>query len=120
MNLPVALASTWSMLRSNLSPSSKRHLLLKFDEVLGFGLNDWVNAQREVPTGILTRFGSRNLIRKNGVYGSSDMMRESIEVEGFRVHDAPGNSRVHARGTLDPIIKPNVITNVREVPVAAA
>ena len=44
------------------------------------------------------------------------MMRESIEVEGFRVHDAPGNSRVHARGTLDPIIKTNVITNVREVP----
>ena len=42
VNLPVALASTWYMLRSNLSPSSKRHLLLKFDEVLGFGLNDWI------------------------------------------------------------------------------
>ena len=77
------------MLRSNLRRSSKKHLLLKFDEVLGFGLQDWLEAQREVPTGIADRFSARNLIRKNGVYGSSDMMRASIEVEGFRVHDPP-------------------------------
>jgi cysteinyl-tRNA synthetase len=115
VNLPVALASTWTMLRSNLAPASKTHLLLKFDRVLGFGLKEWAAAQREVPPGIMMRFGSRNLIRKNGVYRSSDMMRESIEVEGFRVHDAPAGSLVHARGTLDPILRPQVITNIREV-----
>jgi cysteinyl-tRNA synthetase len=115
VNLPVALAATWTMLRSNLPASSKKHLLLKFDEVLGFGLQDWWEAQREVPPGIASRFSARNLIRKNGVYGSSDMMRESIEVEGFRVHDAPGSSWVHRRGTFDPISRPNVVTNVREV-----
>ena len=38
VNLPMALASTWSMLRSNLSPASKKHVLLKFDEVLGLWL----------------------------------------------------------------------------------
>ncbi len=115
VNVPVALAATWTMLRSNLPPASRKHLLLKFDEVLGFGLSDWLEAHRAVPPGILTRFGSRNLIRRNGVYRSSDMMRESIEVEGFRVHDTPESSRVQARGTLDPITRPNVITNVREV-----
>src|SRR5512139_4099568 len=36
VNLPVALASAWAMLRSNLSPASKKHLLLTFDDVLGF------------------------------------------------------------------------------------
>jgi cysteinyl-tRNA synthetase len=118
VNLPVALAATWTMLRSNLSPASKKYLLLKFDEVLGFGLQDWLAAYRAVPAGILMRFGSRNLIRKNGVYQSSDMMRASIEVEGFRVHDTPTSSQVHARGALDPIMRPNVITNVREVPSA--
>jgi cysteinyl-tRNA synthetase len=115
VNLPVALAAAWAMLRSNLSPASKKHLLLKFDNVLGFGLSDWLAAHREVPHGIMTRFASRNLIRKNGVYGSSDMMRESIEVEGFRVHDTPDSSQVHARGAADPITRPQVVTNVREV-----
>ena len=115
VNLPVALAVTWTMLRSNLPASSKKHLLLKFDEVLGFGLQDWWKAQREVPQGIATRFAARNLIRKNGVYGSSDMMRASVEVEGFRVHDALNSSQVHQRGTLEPISRPNVVTNVREV-----
>lgn len=115
VNLPVALASTWYLLRSKLTPASKKHLLLKFDEVLGFGLHDWLESQCEVPQGILTRFQARNLIRKNGVYQSSDMLRESIEVEGFRVHDASDRSRVHARGTLDPAARPNVITNAREI-----
>jgi cysteinyl-tRNA synthetase len=116
MNLPAALASMWAMLHSKLLPASKQHLLLKFDEVLGCGLQEWRDKHHEVPPGIATRFNARNLIRKNGVYGSSDMMRESIEVEGFCVHDAPESSRVHARGTLEPIIRPNVITNVHEVP----
>jgi cysteinyl-tRNA synthetase len=115
VNLPVALASTWAMLRSKLPAASKKHLLLKFDEVLGFGLQDWLEARGEVPPGILMRFSSRNLIRKNGVYRSSDMMRESIEVEGFRVHDTPDGSQVYARGTIDPVARPDVITNVREV-----
>ncbi len=56
VNLPVALASTWTMLRSNLHRASKKHLLLKFDEVLGFGLQDWLEAHREVPPGIMMRF----------------------------------------------------------------
>jgi cysteinyl-tRNA synthetase len=115
VNLPVALASTWTMLRSNLPAASQKYLLLKFDEVLGFGLKDWLESHREVPQGITTRFTARNLIRKNGVYGSSDMLRESVEVEGFRVHDSPDGSRVQQRGTLDPISRPNVVTNVREV-----
>ena len=116
VNVPVALAATWTMLRSTLPAASKRHLLLKFDQVLGFGLQDWLDGHREVPPGIMLRFGSRNLIRKNGVYQSSDMMRESIEVEGFRVHDTPVSAHVHPRGTLDPITRPEVITSVREVP----
>jgi hypothetical protein len=115
VNLPVALASTWTMLRSNLSASNKKHLLLKFDAVLGFGLQEWLDTHHEVPPGILMRFGSRNLIRKNGVYGSSDMMRNTIEVEGFSVHDTPDSSRVHARGTVDPVVRSQVITHVREV-----
>ncbi len=115
VNLPVALSSTWYMLRSNLPAASKKHLLLKFDEVLGFGLKEWLDIHREAPQGIVTRFTSRNLIRRNGVYQSSDMLRESIEVEGFRVHDTPVSSRVHARGTAEPMTRPNVITHVREI-----
>jgi cysteinyl-tRNA synthetase len=115
VNLPGALASSWAMLRSNLTPASKRHLLLKFDEVLGLGLEDWLETHRAVPPGIMSRFGARNLIRQNGVYQSSDLMRESIEVEGFRVHDAPASSRIHARGAVDPALRPNVITHVREI-----
>ncbi len=115
VNLPGALAATWAMVKSNLPAASKKHLLLAFDEVLGLGLNEWLNLHREAPPSIMTRFGARNLIRKNGVYQSSDMLRASIEVEGFRVHDEPGGARVHPRGALEPITRPNVVTNAREV-----
>jgi cysteinyl-tRNA synthetase len=115
VNLPAALAAAWSMLRSNLTPASKQLLLSKFDEVLGLGLVDWLDTHRAVPPGIMSRFGARNLIRKNGVYQSSDLMRESIEVEGFRVHDVSDGSSIHARGAVDPALRPNVITHVREI-----
>jgi len=115
VNLPVALAAAWAMLRSNLAPASKKYLLLKFDEVLGLGLCEWLESHREVPPGIDTRFSARNLIRRNRVYQSSDLLRTSIEAEGFRIHDMPDDSRVHQRGALDPVIRPNVVTNVREV-----
>ncbi len=115
VNLPVALAATWAMLHSKLSPASQQHLLLQFDEVLGFGLHEWLETHREVPSGIGARFMARNLIRQNGVYQSSDMLRASLEGEGFRVHDTRDGSHAHYRGTLDPVLRPNVITNVREV-----
>jgi cysteinyl-tRNA synthetase len=115
VNIPLALASTRAMLRSNLPASGKKHLLLKFDEVLGLDLQDWLERHRTVPPGISTRFSARNLVRRNGVYQSSDRLRASIEVEGFRVRDRPGGSRVHARGALDPVQRPNIVTHVREV-----
>ncbi len=115
VNLPAALAATWAMLQSNLAPISKRHLLLKFDEVLGFGLKEWLATHREVSQGITSRTTARDALRKQGEYSASDRLRESLEGEGFRVHDTSHGSRVHPRGTLDPIVRPNVVTNVHEV-----
>lgn len=115
VNLPAALAAAWYMLRSKLPAASKKYLLVKFDEVLGFGLRDWLGAHREVPEGIAARFSARNLVRQNGVYQASDRLRQSLEAEGFSVHDTQDGSQAHYRGASDPITRSNVITNVREV-----
>ena len=44
VNVPVALAALWAMLKSNLAAASKLHLALSFDDVLGLGLRAWAMA----------------------------------------------------------------------------
>jgi cysteinyl-tRNA synthetase len=105
------------MLNSNLAAASKLGLVLEFDEVLGFGLREWLEQHREVPEAIAMRLQVRQLVRhaSRGVYVESDHARATLETEGFRVLDEPATSRARFRGTREPVRRPGVITSLREI-----
>jgi cysteinyl-tRNA synthetase len=115
VNVPVALAALWAMLKSNLAAASKLALMLEFDLVLGFGLREWLDQHRDVPDAIATRAAGRGLVRNTGVYVESDPMRATLENEGFRVLDETRSSRARYRGVSEPLRRPGVITSLREI-----
>ncbi len=115
VNMPVALAAVWAMLKSDLAAASKLALTLEFDQVLGFGLRDWLEQHRELPEVIATRVQLRNRRRSDGMYAVSDGARADLEAEGYRVLDDHTTSRTRYRGAIEPVRRPGVITNLHEI-----
>jgi cysteinyl-tRNA synthetase len=115
VNLPMALSAAWLMLKSNLPPASKLFLLYEFDEVLGLNLKQWVTEHRDLPRAIEVQIDRHLNLRRLKKYSDSDQVRSAIEAEGYRVLDRSGDGYARHRGTLDPSLRPNVITNVHEV-----
>jgi cysteinyl-tRNA synthetase len=115
INLPMALAATWAMLKSPLSPASKLHLLLGFDDVLGLGLHAWLVQHRTVPESIAARFDRHTRLRRDGVYTQSDDARASLAADGFRVMDDGAHGYIRYRGARDPVRRPNFVTQLGEI-----
>lgn len=115
VNMPVALAALWAMLKSDLAAASKRHLALDFDQVLGFGLREWLDQHRPLPEAIATRLQFRHQLRRNGVYPVADGARADLEAEGFRVLDETVGGWARYRGAREPLKRPGVITSLREI-----
>ncbi|MBI5566210.1 MAG: glycosyltransferase, partial [Chloroflexi bacterium] len=115
VNMPQALATTWAMLKSNMPTGSKLYLLLNFDEVLGFGLRDWLMQHRELPDRIAGLIGAHNAFRENQAYSRGDQVRKLIEVEGFRVLDTRHDGYARYRGAGEPQTRPGLITNLHEI-----
>ena len=115
VNLPMALAATWAMLKSDLVAASKLQLLFEFDAVLGLGLREWLTAHRDLPQLITAQVIQHRDLRKQRQYADSDRLRASIESEGFRVLDSRDNGHTRYRGTFDPGTRPNVVTKISEV-----
>lgn len=88
LNLPMALAATWAMLKSDLLTASQLQLLFEFDEVLGFGLHTWLVEHRTLPPSTEVQMNQRHELRARQLYSQSDQSRSAIEAEGFRVLDA--------------------------------
>jgi cysteinyl-tRNA synthetase len=115
VNLPMALSAAWLMLKSNLPPTSKLFLLYEFDEVLGLNLKQWVAEHRDLPKPIEIQIDRHIDLRRLKKYSDSDQIRSEIEAEGFRVLDRSIDGYARPRGTLDPSLRPNVVTHMREV-----
>lgn len=115
VNMPVALAALWAMLKSDLAAASKLHLALDFDQVLGFGLREWLEQHRQLPEAIATRLQFRHQLRRNGVYPVADGARADLEAEGFRVLDETVGGWARYRGAREPLKRPGVITSLREI-----
>ncbi|MBI2621773.1 MAG: cysteine--tRNA ligase [Candidatus Levybacteria bacterium] len=83
LNLPEALSVMWEMVRSNYPGSAKKRSLLKFDEVLRFGLAEFKPEKVEVPDK-----------RKKGGFSEADKIRVQIEELGFTVEDTPTGTKI--------------------------
>jgi cysteinyl-tRNA synthetase len=85
INMPTAIAVVWDLLKSNISEQSKVRTLLKFDEVLGFNLENYVGY--EVPKKVQDIARNRFEYRRSGIWDKADLLRREIEDMGFVVED---------------------------------
>lgn len=83
--IPVAVATMWEMLKSNIPSTDKRDLLLEMDRVFGLKLDEVKEIQ--VPEEIRQLANKREAARKNRDFAASDALRKEIERKGYEVLD---------------------------------
>ncbi|HEV7214809.1 MAG TPA: cysteine--tRNA ligase [Chloroflexota bacterium] len=99
LNLPAAVGIMWSMLRrSALAPAQKRDLLLRWDEVLGLGL-DVVQPldQAALPEDTRYLLQLRAAARARGDYEQADALRLDIGEHGYGLRDNGPITLVHVQ-----------------------
>lgn len=92
LNTPKALSLVWDMLKSDIPDGEKLHALYYMDEVLGFGLRDYRDAELKkkplsVPSEVRELVELRQTMRKNKQYAQADQLRNKILKLGFEVID---------------------------------
>jgi len=91
-NMPRAIALVWEVLKSQLDESVKILTLLKMDEVLGLGIEDYVGFQ--IPQKVQDLAKMRWEYRRQGIFDKADMIRKEISEMGFEVEDGKTDYKV--------------------------
>ena len=90
LNTPKALAVVWDLVSdANLSTSAKATTLLRFNKVLGLGLEAFVGKLVAVPDEILSIVEAREQARTKKELKESDRLRDEMQANGFLVEDTP-------------------------------
>jgi cysteinyl-tRNA synthetase len=95
LNAPSALAVTWSVARSSLTPMAKRELLLEFDTWLGLGLatevprEDVAESDPRIDALVAERFAARQARD----FASADRIRAQLDAEGIEIQDGKDGSK---------------------------
>ena len=88
LDTPKALAIVWEMIKSKeISYDDKKANLLKFDQVLGLGLDKVKKEKTEMPGKIKELIKQREEARKNKDWQKADELREEIKKEGYAIQD---------------------------------
>jgi cysteinyl-tRNA synthetase len=95
LNMPKVIALVWDLLKSEVPEASKVVTLLKFDEVLGLDMENYVGF--EIPQKVLDLAKIRFEYRKNGIWDKADSLRREIEGLGFVVEDKDKDYKVKRR-----------------------
>ncbi len=98
LNTPQALALVWELIDdASLPTSSKAASLLRFDEVLGLGLADYVNRPLVIPEDVAELVAEREQARLQKDFSTSDRLRTQIEQKGFLVEDTVNGPKFKQR-----------------------
>jgi len=92
LNLPKAIAVAWEVLKSDLDESVKILTLLKIDEVLGLGIEEYVGFQ--IPEKVQNLAKMRWAYRQQGIFDKADHIRKEIAEMGFVVDDGKSDYKV--------------------------
>jgi len=92
LNLPKAIAVVWEVLKSQLDESVKILTMLKMDEVLGLGIEDYVGFQ--IPQKVQNLAKMRWEYRKQAIFDKADVLRREISEMGFEVEDGKTDYKV--------------------------
>ena len=95
LNMPKALAVLWDLLKDYKIGNKKKYgLILKFDDVFGFGLKDM--KKEKIPDEILRLAEERLMARKKKDWKKADKLREQIEKKGWVIEDGEDGYSVKA------------------------
>jgi len=96
LNMPVALSVVWEVLKRPEKSPKIAELLLKFNTVLGFNLNQPINEneKQELPQEILELIEKRKKAREEKDWKKSDELRDEINKRGYIVKDTKNGMEV--------------------------
>jgi cysteinyl-tRNA synthetase len=87
LNVPRGLAVAWELSRSDMPDADKKATILKFDEVLGLRLAEWMPAS--VPESVMAWVKERESARQDKAWARADELRDKILEAGYEVRDTP-------------------------------
>ena len=97
LNLPRAMAVTWDLARSDLSPATKKATLLEFDKILGLNLAQWQPVAEAIPAGLQALLEERQQARQEKRWQDADRIRQQISDAGYELEDTPQGPRLKRR-----------------------
>ena len=96
LNMPGALALTWELAHSDVSPSAKLEILSYFDRVLGLDITNVLD-DYAVPSEVSDEISHRSKHRGRRDYGRADSIRASLADSGYIVQDGSVASLVRPK-----------------------
>jgi len=97
LSVPKALALTWELVNSDLSPGRKKATLLHFDNVLGLRLSEWSPEATEIPREISALIKAREVARSEKRWNDADGLRDQVQDLGFEIEDTSNGPEVKPR-----------------------
>ncbi|KKR49217.1 MAG: Cysteine-tRNA ligase [Candidatus Magasanikbacteria bacterium GW2011_GWC2_40_17] len=94
LNTPVALSVVWNLIKSEYPSSAKAETILKFDEILGLNIKNYLGKKIEIPLEIKKLMEERAEARKNKDWEKSDELRDKINQMGFTVDDTDEGQKI--------------------------
>jgi cysteinyl-tRNA synthetase len=87
LNTPKGLAVIWNLLKSDLSPSTRKATILECDKVLGLDLCNWKPEVVEIPDQVKELIVKRTQARKDKNWVAADHLRDQIAELGYEIED---------------------------------
>jgi cysteinyl-tRNA synthetase len=100
LNMPKAISVVWEMINSKLPTAAKAKSILKFDKVLGLGLDKCVAKPIKIPVEIKKLLAERAAARQAKNWKESDRLRDLIAEKGFLIEDTKEGQAVTAGGEV--------------------
>ena len=88
LNMPVAMSVVWDVIKNPIKSNKLAELILKFDEVLGFDLENYKPVVEELPEEVKVLIEQRNAARANKNWAESDKIRDELTSMGYNVKDS--------------------------------
>ncbi len=95
LNTPVAVATLWKIVKSDLPAGEKYATLIASDAWLGLGLSTLVpRTQSPLPDDISALLAERKQARDRKDYAEADRLRDALRARGYDVADAPAGQQI--------------------------
>lgn len=98
LDMPAAVAELWRVVNDDtMDLAVKGATLLKFDEVLGLNMENYLATPLVVPQEVLSLMDQRKQAREEKDWMQSDQLRDQIAEHGYIVEDTPEGQRVREK-----------------------